>query len=140
MTGSDTLYVVSRMLGLSFAASLFLTLACTLSGAALAVSFIAARNTYVLRADARKRDSDTWRLDQEESFAALRRTFLQLSDDVAGDLGRATSEREQASALNARAGKRVKRAEGVQQDYQPRTRDVVRRERLGQMRAVGGEE
>jgi len=108
------------------------------SAGCLGALSLLARNTWVLRADTRARENEHWRLDQEERFAELRRQFASLQNDVTADLDRAIQERETASATNARAGKRSKRAESVEQQG-PRTRAQVRAERLGGLHSIGGE-
>ncbi len=124
------------MWGLHPGVIVLLAAALALSGGTLVVLSLVARNTFVLRADTRKREGEGWRLDQEERFAELRRQFASLQSDVTADLERATGERETATALNARNGKRNKReAEVVQQG--PRTRDQVRAERLPTLRPGG---
>ncbi len=130
-----------RVGGLPLGVIVLLAALCLLSLGSLGIAVASARNTWVFRSDTRKREGELWKLDHEEQFAALRRQFLQLADDVASDLGRAVDERERAGAANARAGKREKRTAasmGVEQGA--RTRDVVRRERLGSIVAVGGTE
>ncbi len=123
------------MWGLPPAAVVLLFAACSLSAAALFGVVLVARNTWVLRADSRHRESDAWKLDQGEAFSALRREFANLSADVESDMRRATQERESASTNNARAAKRTRTAPVIEQ---PRTRAQVRRERLGGFGMVQG--
>lgn len=119
--------------GITLASWVVLAAALLLSCVCVALVAYGVRTVHVLRADSRKREADGWRLDQEESFKALERRFAALSDDLTADLQRATRERENAQAANARAGRTQRRAQ-QQLDTGPRTREDVRRERLGDLR------
>jgi len=113
---------------LSPAIIVVLSLACALCVASVVLCALFFRNNYALRAESRQREAETWRADQEEQFAALRRQFLTLSEDVERDLGAATRERQGASAGNARAARRERSAQVYAAE--PRTRAQVRSERL----------
>lgn len=109
-----------------------------LSVGSLAACILCARSTYVLSADARRRENTLWRGDQEDAFKGLERRFAALADDVTADLGRATEERERAGAATARTAKREKRLNP--DALAPRTRAQVRAERLADLRVIGSTE